>query len=91
MPRPLRRTPCGCHSKGLTGELLYRPRPPGNAPRPLRPHEVLGLKAVQAARPELDTAVEHVRTFTILMHERRDQGIFDWIEQVHDGDLPSLQ
>ncbi|AJF70319.1 hypothetical protein SVTN_39525 (plasmid) [Streptomyces vietnamensis] len=60
-------------------------------PDRLRPHEVLGLKAVRASCPELDTAVEHVRNFAILMHERRGQDIFDWIEQVHDDDLPSLQ
>ncbi|WP_327380567.1 DesA/ISL3 alpha bundle tail domain-containing protein [Streptomyces sp. NBC_01207] len=56
-----------------------------------RPHEVIGLKAVRAARPELDTAVEYVRTFANLMHDRRGQGLLDWVEQVHDSDLPSLQ
>ncbi|AYG78328.1 hypothetical protein DWB77_00435 [Streptomyces hundungensis] len=60
-------------------------------PDRLRPHEVLGLKALRAACPELDAAVEHVRTFAALMHDRRGQDVFDWIEQVHNSDLPSLQ
>ncbi|MGP3690716.1 transposase [Streptomyces sp. IBSNAI002] len=57
----------------------------------LRPHEVVALKAVRAACPELDTAVEHVRAFAVLMHERRGQDVLEWIEQVHNSDLPSLQ
>ncbi|MFJ7961588.1 ISL3 family transposase [Streptomyces sp. NPDC096319] len=60
-------------------------------PDRLRPHEVVGLKAVRAACPELDTAVEHVCAFAVLMHERRGRDILDWIEQVHNSDLPSLQ
>ncbi len=60
-------------------------------PDRLRPHEVLGLKAVRAACPELDAAVEHVRAFATLMQDRRGQDVFNWIEQVHDSDLASLR
>ncbi|MFB7313349.1 hypothetical protein [Streptomyces sp. NPDC056192] len=40
-------------------------------PERLRPDEAVGLKEVRAAYPELDAAVEHVRTFGALIHEHR--------------------
>ncbi|MBT2452917.1 transposase [Streptomyces sp. ISL-43] len=60
-------------------------------PERLRPHEILGLKAVRAACRELDSVVEHVRAFAVIMHEHRGHDLLEWVEQVHNSDLPSLQ
>ncbi|WP_215144831.1 hypothetical protein [Streptomyces sp. ISL-44] len=48
-------------------------------PDRLRSHEVLASKR-SGPPAQLDTAVEHVRTFAALVHDRRGQDVLGWIE-----------
>ncbi|MFE9868266.1 transposase [Streptomyces sp. NPDC005506] len=72
--------------------------PPGRTPRwimsrpeRLRPDEAVGWKEVRTACPELDPAVEHVRTFGALMQEHRGADLEGWIERVRQHHLPALR
>ncbi|MFI0451490.1 transposase [Actinomadura sp. 6N118] len=88
----------------LLKEDAVPPPPPRPVPRPrkvarwittdpghLHPDTALELKQIRTACPELQTTVNHVRTFAVMMKHLQGQRPPDWIAAVRDDDLPYLR
>jgi hypothetical protein len=80
------------------------PPPPRLVPRPrkvtrwiltdpghLHTDTAIELKQIQAACPELEATVEHVRSFATMMRHLHGDRLPDWIDAVRDDDLPHLR
>lgn len=59
-------------------------------PERLRPDEVVGIKEIRTACPELDATVDHVRAFATFMHEHRGEDLPTWITRIDREALPHL-
>lgn len=52
--------------------------------------EQLQLKTVLAHCPELGALTRHVRSFAAMLTERQGERLPEWLDAVHQDDLPSL-
>jgi transposase len=59
-------------------------------PEILTEPEQLHLETVRAHCPELDALSRHVRSFAVMLTERRGERLPDWLDAVRQDDLPSL-
>ncbi|MGP4102440.1 ISL3 family transposase [Nonomuraea sp. KM90] len=60
-------------------------------PDNLHPDDLLDLKQIRAAGPELDAAVSHVRAFATMNRHLRGDRLPAWIHDVQQDDLPALR
>jgi transposase len=60
-------------------------------PDSLSADDMLELKQIRAACPELEAAVGHVRSFAIMTRHLRGDRLPEWIHNVHQDDLPALR
>ncbi|WP_256215554.1 transposase [Streptomyces sp. Ag109_O5-10] len=59
-------------------------------PETLTESEQLQLKTVRTHCPELDALTRHVRSFAVMLTERRGERLPEWLDAVRQDDLPSL-
>jgi len=59
-------------------------------PEHLKEHEALELKQVRASCTDLDALVGHVRAFAAMIRDLHGDRLPDWMQRVHDHDLPHL-
>ncbi|MET8538106.1 transposase [Streptomyces sp. NPDC005065] len=69
--------------RSVAGWILRRPEN-------LTETEQIRLKTVRTHCPELDALTRHVRSFAIMLADRKGECLPEWIAAVRQDDLPSL-
>ncbi|MER6075226.1 hypothetical protein ABT187_41850 [Streptomyces sp. NPDC001817] len=80
-PRPVTARPPS--PRAVAGLILRHPET-------LTESEQLQLKTVRTHCPELDALTRHVRSFAVMLTERRGERLPEWLDAVRQDDLPGL-